>query len=120
MLLAVLGVLLLVLGAGAVLAGPLPLTDLVARAGRVGPILLFVAAMTVVTELCNEAGDFRWATRRLRHWGRGRAWLLWLLVAALAVATTVFLSLDTTAVLLTPVVVTVARARPGCCPCRSP
>ena len=109
MVLAVLGGVLLVVGAAAVVTGVLPFAALVALAGRVGPILLFVAGMTVVTELCSEAGVFHWVARRMRHWGRGRAWQLWLLVAALAVASTVFLSLDTTAVLLTPVVVTVAR-----------
>jgi arsenical pump membrane protein len=109
MLLAVLGAVLLALGAVAVAAGVVPVADVVALAARVGPILLFVASMTVVTELCSEAGVFRWVARRMRHWGRGRAWLLWLWVVGFAILTTIFLSLDTTAVLLTPVVVTVAR-----------
>ena len=95
MLLAAIGVVLLAIGSVAVAVGLLPLADVVALVNRVGPILLFVAAMTVVTQLCSEAGVFRWVARRLRHWGRGRAWLLWLWVAGLAVATTVFLSLDT-------------------------
>jgi arsenical pump membrane protein len=109
MVLAVLGSVLLLLGTAAVVAGLLPVADVVALADRVGPILTFVLAMTVVTELCSEAGIFAWVARRLRHWGRGRGWILWMLVAAFAVVTTVFLSLDTTAVLLTPVVVVVAR-----------
>ncbi|WP_125609527.1 SLC13 family permease [Specibacter cremeus] len=109
MSLAVLGGVLLLAGLAAVATGVLPVPDVLALVDRVGPILGFVAAMTVVTELCSEAGVFRWVAGRLRHWGRGRAWLLWLLVAGIAVASTVFLSLDTTAVLLTPVVVQVAR-----------
>jgi arsenical pump membrane protein len=109
MLLALIGAVLLLLGSVAVFAGLVPLDSLLALVDRVGPILLFVVAMTVVTELCSEAGVFRWIARRLRHWGKGRAWLLWLWVAGFAVVTTVFLSLDTTAVLLTPVVVVVAR-----------
>ena len=109
MVLAVIGAALLLLGSVFVFAGVLPVAELTALVDRVAPILLFVVAMTVVTELCSEAGLFRWVARRMRHWGRGRAWLLWLLVAAIAVATTIFLSLDTTAVLLTPVVVSVAR-----------
>jgi arsenical pump membrane protein len=40
---------------------------------------------------------------------RGRVWLLWLLVVVLATASTVVLSLDTTAVLLTPAVLATAR-----------
>jgi Na+/H+ antiporter NhaD/arsenite permease-like protein len=109
MVLAVLGCVLLLAGSVAVITGVLPLSDLSALADRVVPILVFVAAMTVVTELCSEAGIFRWIARRLRHWGKGRAWVLWLWVAAFAVLTTIFLSLDTTVVLLTPVVIVVAR-----------
>lgn len=109
MRLAVIGAVLLVAGGAAVLTGLLPVSDVVVLADRVVPVLLFVAAMTVLTELVSEAGLFVWIARRLRHWGRGRSVLLWLLIAAFAVVATVFLSLDTTAVLLTPVVVSVAR-----------
>jgi arsenical pump membrane protein len=108
MRLAIIGAVLLLAGAAAVATGLLPLADLVAL-GRVAPILLFVVVVTVVTELASEAGVFRWIARRFRHWGRGRSILLWLFLAAFAALTTVFLSLDTTAVLLTPVVVSVAR-----------
>jgi Na+/H+ antiporter NhaD/arsenite permease-like protein len=73
------------------------------------PILAFVAAITVVTELLNAAGLFEWMASHFRRWGRGRVWVLWLLVVALSLAATVFLSLDTTAVLLTPIVVVLAR-----------
>ena len=47
-------------------------------------------------------------TERLAALGRGRVLLLWFLVIALATVSTVFLSLDTTAVLVTPVVVLLA------------
>jgi Na+/H+ antiporter NhaD/arsenite permease-like protein len=73
------------------------------------PILAFVAAITVVTELLNASGLFEWLASHFRRWGRGRALALWVLVAALSFAATVFLSLDTTAVLLTPIVVVLAR-----------
>ena len=109
MRLAIIGVVLLLAGASAVAAGVLPLSDVGALVGRVAPILVFVLSMTVVSELASEAGIFRWVARRLRHWGRGRSVVLWLLLALLAMLCTVFLSLDTTAVLLTPVVVSVAR-----------
>jgi Na+/H+ antiporter NhaD/arsenite permease-like protein len=109
MRLAIIGAVLLVAGAVAIATGALPFTDLVALVDRVAPILLFVVAMTVVTELCSEAGVFLWTARRLRYWGRGYSILLWLLLAAFATLSTVFLSLDTTAVLLTPVVVSVTR-----------
>jgi Na+/H+ antiporter NhaD/arsenite permease-like protein len=109
MRLAIIGALLLSAGAVAVTAGALPLADLAALIDRVAPILLFVVAMTVVTELASEAGVFLWIARRLRHWGRGHSILLWLFLSVFATLSTIFLSLDTTAVLLTPVVVSVTR-----------
>jgi arsenical pump membrane protein len=109
MRLAIIGAVLLVAGAVAVATGTLPFADLTALVDRVAPILLFVVAMTVVTELASEAGVFLWTARRLRHWGRGRSVSLWLFLALFATLSTVFLSLDTTAVLLTPVVVSVTR-----------
>ena len=106
---AILGAALLVLGGIAIAVGILSPHDALALWDRVWPILLFVVAITVVTELAAEAGLFRVVAERTARWGRGRAWLLWLLVLALAVLSTIFLSLDTTAVLLTPVVVLLAR-----------
>lgn len=100
---------LLVLGGIALGTGLLPMADAMQVAGRVWPILLFVAAITVVTELAADAGVFTALAQHVARWGRGRAWLLWLLVVAVAAVTTVFFSLDTTAVLLTPVVVVLAR-----------
>lgn len=92
-----------------VVAGVLPLADAVAVGERVWPILLFVVAITIVTELASEAELFRVIAERAARWGLGRSWLLWLFVVMFAVVITVFLSLDTTAVLLTPVVVLLAR-----------
>ncbi|WP_433862411.1 SLC13 family permease [Streptomyces sp. L7] len=106
---AIVGAVLLLLGAVAVLTGLLPGADAVALWDRVWPILLFVIAVTVVTELAAEAGVFTVVAQQTARWGRGRAWLLWLLVALVATLSTIFLSLDTTAVLLTPVVIVVAR-----------
>ena len=106
---AIVGGVLLIAGAITVAAGQLPLDELGVLVDRVLPILLFVVAITVVTELAAEAGLFSSISARLARWGRGRGWLLWLMVVLLATASTVFLSLDTTAVLLTPVVVLLAR-----------
>ena len=82
------------------------LTDL---GTRVGPVLIFLVAITVVAEIADTAGVFdvagHWAARA----GRGRTWLLWLLIVGLSCLSTIVLSLDTTAVLLTPVVIAVAR-----------
>lgn len=109
MRLAIIGLVLLVAGGITVATGVLPWQEVAVLVDRVAPILGFVVAMTVVTELVSEAGAFQWIARHLRGWGRGRSILLWLLLASFATLSTVFLSLDTTAVLLTPVVVTVAR-----------
>jgi arsenical pump membrane protein len=75
---------------------------------RVAPILLFLAAVTVVAELADAAGVFDVAANVAAGLGRGRVIVLWLLVVALASVTTIVLSLDTTAVLLTPVVLSLA------------
>lgn len=109
MRLAIIGLVLLVAGGVTVVTGVLPWQEVAVLADRVAPILGFVIAMTVVTELVSEAGAFQWIARHVRGWGRGRSVMLWLLLALFATLSTVFLSLDTTAVLLTPVVVTVAR-----------
>jgi arsenical pump membrane protein len=104
------GVGLLALGGIAVVTGVLPVSDVGAIGERVWPVLLFVVAVTVVAELAAVAGVFDVAGGMLARWARGRTFLLWLMVVLLAIVSTAFLSLDTTAVLLTPVVVAVARA----------
>lgn len=91
------------------LTGALPWADAQVLAGRVGPVLLFVAALTVVAELCGAAGLFDVATDAAARSAGGRRWVLWLLLVVIAVASTVLLSLDTTAVLLTPLAITLAR-----------
>ncbi|WP_022900565.1 SLC13 family permease [Humibacter albus] len=106
---ALIGGALLLAGLAAVAFGVYPASDAVVLAARVWPVLLFVVAITIVAELSAEGGLFDvlalWITRA----ARGSAWLLWLFTVAVAVASTVFLSLDTTAVLLTPIVVAMAR-----------
>ncbi|GAA5027259.1 SLC13 family permease [Microbacterium fluvii] len=107
---AISGAVLLALGAIAVAFGVLSLDEVGAIAERVWPVLLFVVAITVVAELAATAGVFDVAAAWLARVARGRTWMLWALVVLLAILATAFLSLDTTAVLLTPVVVAVARA----------
>ncbi|MCT1476694.1 SLC13 family permease [Microbacterium sp. p3-SID336] len=93
-----------------VLAGVLPAPDAAALGARTAPVLGFVVAITIVAELTRDAAVFDVVSQRLARWGRGRVVLLWLLVIALAVVSTVFLSLDTTAVIVTPVVVVLAQS----------
>ena len=101
--------LLAVAGAAVVLTGALPAPAAVALLARTWEVLAFLVAVTALAGLAGSAGVFEvaagWAARR----GRGRTWRLWLLVVALATGSTAVLSLDTTAVLLTPVVLAVAR-----------
>ncbi len=80
-----------------------------ALVAQVGPVLVFLFAITVVAEIAESAGVFDVAGHAAVIAGRGRVWLLWLLVVALACVCTVLFSLDTTAVLLTPVVLAAAR-----------
>ncbi|GAA2086215.1 ArsB/NhaD family transporter [Pseudolysinimonas kribbensis] len=109
MRIAVLGTSLLAAGAALVATGVLPLAAAADVGDRVWPILLFVVAITVVAELAAEAGLFASLAARLALASGGRTVVLWLLVVVMAVVSTAFLSLDTTAVLLTPVVVLLAR-----------
>ena len=83
--------------------------ELVDLAARIGPVMVFLVAMTVVAEVAEIAGVFDVAAHWTAHAGRRRTWLLWLLVVLLATACTIVLSIDTTAVLLTPVVIAMTR-----------
>jgi arsenical pump membrane protein len=78
-------------------------------AQRVGPVMIFLVAITVVAEIADIAGVFDVAGHWAARLGRHRTPLLWLLLVLLSCLTTIVLSLDTTAVLLTPVVIAVAR-----------
>jgi arsenical pump membrane protein len=88
---------------------PLSGLDLSGLAERVGPVLVFLVAITIVAEIADAAGVFDVAGHWCARVGRHRTWLLWLLVVALASVCTIVLSLDTTAVLLTPVVIALAH-----------
>ncbi|WP_456788595.1 SLC13 family permease [Cellulomonas sp. P5_C5] len=89
--------------------GALPADDARALAERTLPVLVFVAALTVVAEMCAGAGLFDAAAGLASRVAGGRRWVLWALVVVLATVSTAVLSLDTTAVLLTPVVIALAR-----------
>ncbi|MCM3778295.1 SLC13 family permease [Microbacterium hydrocarbonoxydans] len=90
--------------------GILPASDAGALGARIAPVLGFVVAITIVAELARDAAVFDVVAQRLARWGRGRVIALWASVVLLAVVSTVFLSLDTTAVIVTPVVVVLAQS----------
>ncbi|UFN45094.1 ArsB/NhaD family transporter [Nocardioides okcheonensis] len=76
---------------------------------QVLPVAVFLVAITVTAEVAQLAGVFDVAAHALARRARHRVVVLWLLFALLAVGCTIVLSLDTTAVLLTPVGLAVAR-----------
>jgi arsenical pump membrane protein len=90
---------LIVIAAGTLPAGPAR-----AVAARLLPVLGFLAAVLVLGMLCERAGLFSAAGERLGQAGAGRPVRLLTGVFGLASVTTAVLSLDTTVVLLTPVV----------------
>lgn len=96
-------------GGMCVATGALPWHDAVATTQRVGPILGFLVAITVVAELADVAHVFEVAAVRAARTAKGRTPWLFALVLLLGTLTTIVLSLDTTAVLLTPVVLAMAR-----------
>lgn len=88
----------------------LPWGDAVPVGRRLAPVLLFLVSVTVLAELAEAAQLFDVAASYAARLARGHTGALFLLVAVLATGTTVLLGLDTTAVLLTPVVLsTTAR-----------
>ncbi|MCP3426325.1 SLC13 family permease [Rothia sp. AR01] len=78
-------------------------------ADRAIPVLGFLLGMTLVAELADRAGLFRAVAALLVRWTRGSVPVLWLGIVVAAILCTAFLSLDTTAVLLTPAVLAVAQ-----------
>jgi arsenical pump membrane protein len=75
---------------------------------RIVPILGFVLCISVVAELADRIGVFAVLADRVAILAGGSVWRLWALFAVLATLSTAVLSLDTTAVLLTPVALALA------------
>ena len=72
-------------------------------ADRVWPVLLFLALIQVVADLCDDAGLFDVAAHVAARTARGSRIRLYLLFLLLATVSTWVLSIDTTAVLLAPI-----------------
>jgi arsenical pump membrane protein len=87
-----------------IVTGALPLTAARAETGRLLPVVGFLAAVLVLGQLCESEGLFTSAGARLARWSRRDPVRLLTGTFVLASATTAVLSLDTTVVLLTPVV----------------
>ncbi len=103
---------LLLAGVLCVLTGLLPVSDAGDSMRRIGPLLLFLGSVIVLATLARHARVFDVIAARLAIIGQGNYLALFLMCVAFAACTTIFLNLDTTAVLLTPVFLALApRAR---------
>jgi Na+/H+ antiporter NhaD/arsenite permease-like protein len=100
---------LLVLGVIFVLTGLLPTDDAEDALTRIAPLLLFLAGVIVLVELTKSAEVFDVIAAQVARAGRGRYPALFALCVVFASLTTMFLNLDTTAVLLTPVMLALAE-----------
>lgn len=99
---------LLALGLLFVATGLLPLPDAAESLAEIGPLLVFLVGIIVLAELTKEAQVFDAIAARVAVLGRGNYVALFLLCTAFASFITIFLNLDTTAVLLTPVMLALA------------
>src|ERR1700733_10824176 len=98
-------------------AGAIPVGDAGTEARRLGPVIGFLIAILVLARLCDDDGLFLACGAWLARSSGGRPRRLLALVFVTAAVTTAVLSLDTTVVLLTPVVFATAarlevRSRP--------
>ncbi|MCX5201849.1 SLC13 family permease [Streptomyces sp. NBC_00237] len=99
---------LLALGLLAVATGLLPTGPAGDVMERIGPLLLFLATVIVLGELTGKAGVFDVIASWVARTARGNYLALFGLCVAFASVTTIALNLDTTAVLLTPVMLALA------------
>ncbi|HUN37784.1 MAG TPA: SLC13 family permease [Trebonia sp.] len=100
---------LLATGLVLVATGLLPGPETEATLRRISPLLLFLATVLVLAELTAAAGVFDVVATRLAIMARGSFAALFAACVGLAALTTICLNLDTTAVLLTPVMLALAR-----------
>ncbi|MFI7124337.1 SLC13 family permease [Nonomuraea sp. NPDC050153] len=99
---------LLILGVVFVPTGLLPWEEAFASLDEIWPLLIFLVAIIVLAELTKEAQVFDAIAARMAVLGRGNYAALFFLCTAFASFITIFLNLDTTAVLLTPVMLALA------------
>lgn len=91
--------------------GAVPPDDALTAVERLAPVVVFLASVLVVADVCGRAGLFAVAADRVARFAGGSPVRLLLGVALLATLVTTALSLDATVVLLTPVVVAAALRR---------
>lgn len=89
--------------------GAVSTADASAEAGRMLPVVGFLAAVLVLAKLCDDEGLFQAAGAWMARGSSGEPRRLLGQVFLIAAATTAILSLDATVVLLTPVVLATVR-----------
>ncbi|MFJ8440358.1 ArsB/NhaD family transporter [Kitasatospora griseola] len=99
---------LLALGLLFLATGLLPADSAGAAVQRIAPLLAFLGSVVVLAELTGAAEVFDVLATRVARAGRGSYPALFLLCVGFAALTTAVLNLDTTAVLLTPVMLALA------------
>lgn len=99
---------LLVCGLGCVATGLLPTAPAADAMARIGPLLVFLATVIVMAELTGRAEVFDAVASWVSRAGKGSYPRLFGLCVLFASLTTITLNLDTTAVLLTPVMLALA------------
>ncbi len=99
-----------VLGAGALVCFSLmPLAEAIHAALQGTDVYLFLVGMMVLAELARREGLFDWLAHHALRQARGSAPRLFLLIYAVGILVTIFLSNDATAVVLTPAVYAVTQ-----------
>jgi Na+/H+ antiporter NhaD/arsenite permease-like protein len=99
---------LLLCGLLCVATGALPAAPAEDAMVRIAPLLAFLATVIVLAELTGQAQVFDAVATAVARWGRGSYPVLFVLCVLFASVTTIALNLDTTAVLLTPVMLALA------------
>ena len=93
------------------LVGAVGLDGLRDAVGQTWDVLLFLFGMMLVAWVADQAGVFAWLADGCAILARGSGWALFAGVIVLAAAITALLSLDTTVIMLTPVVYGIATRR---------
>ncbi|MCH8626786.1 hypothetical protein MM440_03050 [Arsenicicoccus piscis] len=102
------GLILLLLGVLVVATGLLPWADARPVLERAAPVLGFLVLIKLVADLCDDADLFDLVAHGAARLARGRTAVLYLLFCGVGIVATWVLSLDTTAVLLTPIALALA------------
>lgn len=89
--------------------GIVPLREATSEVLQLLPVVLFLAAVLVLAQLCDDEGLFRAAGAAMARSADGGGTRLLVRVFVIGAVTTAVLSLDATVVLLTPVVLATAR-----------